>query len=113
MTDLYLSHRPECSLYGTDARHLYNYGTLIAPCDTAGVREELRRTAAAAAAARRGLTAVKVTAIVVQAECPCGGMVMDADTGSYDLSPGEEMVCEDCDATIVIKVKTARLMAEA
>ena len=45
--------------------------------------------------------AKNASAVLITADCPCGGAVMDAVTGSFDLT-GEGQVCDTCEATIVL-----------
>lgn len=54
--------------------------------------------------------AVAVRAVVINAECPCGGSVIKSSTGSFDLDLDESdpMVCDTCAATITIAQKTVR-----
>ena len=56
-------------------------------------------------------TAKNVQAVVIQAECPCGGAVMMAGSGSFDLSAGDEMICSECESPIRLTVKTARIFS--
>ena len=54
--------------------------------------------------------AIEITAVLVSAKCPCGGMVLDNETMSYDIVPGStDLICEDCNAKIKLTRKTARL----
>jgi len=53
--------------------------------------------------------AKNVHAVLISAECPCGGSVIDAVTGSFDLTGGDAMICDTCESTIVINAKIARL----
>jgi predicted metal-binding membrane protein len=53
-------------------------------------------------------TAKNIQAVLINAECPCGGSVTDAVTGSYDFTGGDDLICDTCESPIVIKAKTAR-----
>jgi len=57
-------------------------------------------------------TARNIRAVLISAECPCSGSVIDAVTGSYDLTGGDAMICDTCGSPIVIKAKTARHAAK-
>lgn len=55
-------------------------------------------------------TAINIEAVTFTAECPCGGEVMMAGTGSLLLTPGDAMVCSECDSEITFgSRKTARI----
>lgn len=53
--------------------------------------------------------AVRIECTTFTAECPCGGAVLDAGSGSYQLSAdSKRLICDTCEAEIAIG-KTARL----
>ena len=46
--------------------------------------------------------AVGVTAQTFTAQCPCGGDVLDATTGAYQLTRESQPECGECHATITL-----------